>query len=500
MQCPQSDGSWSFIESLPDIVYRYYLTPPRFEYISGATTRVLGYTPEEFYTNPALPYTLIHPDDLKILKQMKTKRELVQNPPQLRWRRQDGEYIWTEQQHTLIRDETGRVVGIEGMARDVTQRKHMEETLEQERNLLRTLVDHLPDMIYVKDTAGRFVLANQATAQVMGADTPQALLGKTDRDFYPPNVADEYVADEEHIIQTGQVIKDKVEPKVDLAGNRQDILTTKVPLHDRQGQVVGLVGISRDITERKRAESEREDLLHRAEAARAEAEAAVRIRDHFISVASHELKTPLTGLKGYAELLLKRAQGLDESSARMIRTIHRQSVRLEKMISALLDVSRVERGQLALEFAPVDLFTLMKSIIDDVRPTLRKHPVEFKSTGEPLMIQGDALRLEQVLQNLIQNAAKYSPMGGPITVGLSRTSGNAQIAVTDHGIGIPEQDLPKLFTRFHRAWNAEAFHINGLGVGLYVVREIIRLHGGDITVESKEGQGSTFKITLPVSL
>ncbi len=255
--------------------------------------------------------------------------------------------------------------------------------------------------------------------------------------------------------------------------------------------------------------AEREDLLRRereahlaAEEARAAAAAAVRVRDQFIAVASHELKTPLTSIRGYAELVVQRATqlGLDESLLHMLETISAQSVRLEKMIYGLLDISRIERGQLSLERAPLDLRALLSRIIEDVRPTLHRHTLTFSGEGAQLMVFGDASRLEQVLQNLIQNAIKYSPLGGPVSIDLQRMDNSALVCVSDKGIGIPTADLPQIFTRFHRAGNADVYHISGLGVGLYVVHEIVRLHGGEITVESQEGEGSTFRVTLPMAI
>ncbi|MGE5140297.1 MAG: ATP-binding protein, partial [Rudaea sp.] len=255
-----------------------------------------------------------------------------------------------------------------------------------------------------------------------------------------------------------------------------------------------------DITERKRSEEEREQLLQREQAARAEAESAVRIRDQFISLASHELKTPLTSLKGYAELLLleQAKTGLSEAAARMVRTIHQQTLRLEKMISALLDITRVERGQLSLERHPVDVQAVLVRIVGDTQPALRRHRMEFAPCEQALMVDGDETRLEQVLQNLIQNAIKYSPFGGRISVETSRDADRAYISISDQGIGIPASALPNLFTRFYRAENAEANRISGLGVGLYVAREIVRLHGGDISATSELGKGSRFMISLPL--
>jgi signal transduction histidine kinase len=168
------------------------------------------------------------------------------------------------------------------------------------------------------------------------------------------------------------------------------------------------------------------------------------------------------------------------------------------MVLSLLDLSRIETGQLSIERAPVDLNTLIARVVEEVQPTLDRHPVELHLPAQTLTVTGDALRLEQVVQNLVQNAAKYSPAGGPITVELAAEDGSARLAVTDRGIGIPAAAIPQLFQRFYRAPNVETHQIAGMGVGLFVVREIVGLHGGAVDVQSTEGAGSTFTVRLPL--
>jgi PAS domain S-box-containing protein len=235
--------------------------------------------------------------------------------------------------------------------------------------------------------------------------------------------------------------------------------------------------------------------------ARAEAEAAVRLRDQFLSIAAHELKTPLTTLLGNTQLMLRRAVRdgtLPERELRQLRAVNEQASRLHRMVLALLDISRLESGQLNIERAPLDLAALVGRVVDEVQSTLEDRVVELVAPAEPLTVAGDELRLEQVLQNLIQNALKYSPAGQPIIVRVEQRAERAHVAVVDRGIGIPAAALPRLFQRFYRAPNAEGQQIGGMGVGLYVVKEIVTLHRGDVSVESAEGQGSTFTISLPL--
>ncbi len=229
---------------------------------------------------------------------------------------------------------------------------------------------------------------------------------------------------------------------------------------------------------------------------------AVRVREAFLSIAAHELKTPLTSMLGFAELLERRAlrdQSLKEREQQVLRIIVRQTQQINKLVSAMLDLSRIETGQFDIERCLVDLGTLARRVVDDLQPTLDRHTIAFSGPPEPLMILGDELRLEQVLQNLTHNAIKYSPVGGPITMRVEQRGDRACVAISDHGIGIPQAAQARLFERFYRARNVQDWHISGMGVGLYIVRTIVDLHGGEVTVASQEGQGSTFTVSLPMS-
>jgi len=231
-----------------------------------------------------------------------------------------------------------------------------------------------------------------------------------------------------------------------------------------------------------------------------EAQEAVHARDIFLSIASHELKTPLATVKGYAELLLCRQSAeasTNERDRRALQTIYEQAVRLHKLIELLLNVSGVQTGQLSIESRPVDLGALARRLVERMRPTLVQHTLELTSSEEPLVVAGDEFRLEQVLQNLIDNAIKYSPRGGPVSVRLERRGGQIAIDVCDRGLGIPAEALPELFKRFYRVNRSEGQQISGMGLGLYVTKEVISLHGGTITVESEEGKGSIFTVRLP---
>ena len=282
-----------------------------------------------------------------------------------------------------------------------------------------------------------------------------------------------------------------------------------VPLEAR-GRILGALTIAMSESDRRYASADlalAEDLAHRIAAAidnaqlyRA-AQDSIRMRDIFLSVAAHELRTPLTSLLGYTQLVERRAghaSTISDRDRQALRVVADQATRLSKMVASLLDISRLQLGQLSIEPLPLDLGALAARLVEEARPLLMEHSIEYIGIRASALISGDELRLEQALQNLIQNAVKYSPQGGAIIVRVACDDTCASVAVTDSGIGIPPEALPQLFERFYRAPNVDPQHISGLGVGLYVVKEIVELHGGTVDVRSQVGAGSTFMLSIPL--
>ncbi len=253
--------------------------------------------------------------------------------------------------------------------------------------------------------------------------------------------------------------------------------------------------------QRERLAAERLALLEVESAARQRAEEAVQLRDDFLSVASHELRTPITAISGTTQLLerrLLRGDAPDPRVGELLEVQSRQTKRLLLLIEGMLDATRIERGQFTLQRAPVELTGLIRPIAAELELTSLKHTVQFSAPAQPITIVGDAQRLEQVWYNLLQNAIKYSPAGGLVTITLARERKRALITITDQGIGIPAAAVPRLFDPYFRAANTEGRRISGLGVGLHVAKAIITQHGGTITVTSVEGAGSTFAVALPL--
>jgi signal transduction histidine kinase len=256
------------------------------------------------------------------------------------------------------------------------------------------------------------------------------------------------------------------------------------------------------IVRQERVSAERLQLLMSESFAREKAEDAVQLRDDFLAIASHELKTPITALSTTAQLLERQLTHEQPDLTRLsyfVDVQRRQTKRLTLLIDSMLDVTRIEKGNLSLECAPMDLIALVRPIIDELALTSSHHTLTLEAPATPLIINGDAPRLEQVWYNLLQNAIKYSPEGGTVTVRITADEQQACVAVTDQGIGIPRAALTHLFEMFYRASNAQDENIKGMGVGLSVSQHIVELHGGSLTATSSEGQGSTFTAHLPLA-
>ncbi|HEX9103575.1 MAG TPA: HAMP domain-containing sensor histidine kinase, partial [Polyangia bacterium] len=222
-------------------------------------------------------------------------------------------------------------------------------------------------------------------------------------------------------------------------------------------------------------------------------------KDRFLSVAAHELRTPLTALHATTQLVEVDPGAFEDGARRerVLARIRRQTGRLVRLVEQLLDSVRVQSGELSLRLADVELVTLCRDVIDMVLPAGGARAVVV--ADGPVVGRWDPVRIEQVVTNLLSNAVRYSPAGGEVTVGVRADSGRALLSVRDAGIGIPEAQRDMVFTPFFRGANAERSHSGGLGLGLHIAQEIVRRHGGEIRVESRENDGTTFTVVLPLA-
>ncbi len=281
-----------------------------------------------------------------------------------------------------------------------------------------------------------------------------------------------------------------------------DVSLTVSPIRDAEGRIIGASKIGRDITAEKRAREERERLLEAAQKAKADAEAANRLKDEFLATLSHELRTPLNAILGWARILSTGPVDPEDLSEGL-EVIDRNARIQVRIIEDLLDISRIISGNMRLDVQRVNVAEVIDAAITAVAPAADAKGVRIKKVLDPLAgpVSGDPARLQQVVWNLLTNAVKFTPKGGRVQVLLERVNSHVEVSVIDSGTGIRPEFLPHVFERFRQADSSTTRRHGGLGLGLAIVKQLAELHGGTVRAKSPgEGQGSTFVVSLPITV
>jgi len=269
------------------------------------------------------------------------------------------------------------------------------------------------------------------------------------------------------------------------------------------GKVTGFSLVLRDITAAKITEErmrslyeERNEELRRAYQELKELD---RLKSDFVSMVSHELRSPLTNISGAVELMLEEEEWSEEYVRKMLGVVGEQSERLIRLVRGILDVSRIDAGRLYLDRKEVDILPLLERVVSSLQSTTIFHWFQVPAIDKLPRVWGDEDRIEQIFFNLLDNAIKFSPSGGPISVQMEPGNGEITVSITDPGMGIPTAKQEKLFQKFHRLDSDDSRESYGHGLGLYITKGLVEAHGGKMWVESVEGEGSTFSFTLPVA-
>jgi PAS domain S-box-containing protein len=388
----------------------------------------------------------------------------------------------------------GRTLGAILVFRDITERRRAEQT----RALLAGIVDSSEDAIISKSLEGIITSWNHAAERMFGWK-PEEAIGKSVVLIIPPELRDEETMILSRL-RRGERIEHFETVRQTKDGHRLNISLSISPVRNKSGQIIGASKIARDITERVRAEEERTFLLASERAARERAEAASRAKDEFVAMISHEIRSPLNAILGWAQML--RQGTLDKAAmANALESIERNARAQAQLVSDLLDISRVITGKLRINARPVDITNSLESALESIRPAAEAKQIDVDVETEPYatVVTGDADRLQQVFWNLLSNAVKFTPRGGRVQVKVGRIDSQLEIRISDTGAGISVDFLPFMFERFTQADTTSARRHAGLGLGLAIVRHIIELHGGTVTAESEGvGKGATFSIMLPV--
>jgi PAS domain S-box-containing protein len=427
-------------------------------------------------------------------------------------------WLWTTK--VPLRDGRGRTVGLVCISRDVTEHRAAEEALNYERYLLHSLMDNMPDNIYFKDADSRFVRINKALAAYLGLKDPAEAVGKTDFDFFAAEHARPARADEEEVMRTGRPLVAKEECEVLPDGHKRWVSTTKMPFRDAAGVIRGTFGISRDITELRRA--------------REAAESANRAKSAFLATMSHEIRTPMNGIIGMTELTL--GTELTREQRQYLEMVKASADALLSVINDILDFSKIEADKLELEALPFDLRDSLGDAMKAVAMRAHQKGLELAChihPDVPEAVVGDPGRLRQVVLNLVGNAVKFTERGEVVVsvemskdgmtnderspkdeASMTKAGGEASaldipdsaffrhssfvllhFSVRDTGIGIPADKLATIFDPFVQADSSTTRKYGGTGLGLAISRRLVQMMGGRVWIESTIGQGSTFHFT-----
>jgi PAS domain S-box-containing protein len=401
------------------------------------------------------------------------------------------------------RDERGRVGGLIAAISDITRLRSMEEQLNRREREFKTLVENSPDIISRIDRDMRHLYVNPAIASLSAVPIPaSAYLGKTKAEIgLPPAVVDAWDNAARAAFETG--LEQRLDFDHTIDGRMRYFSGRIVPEIDRDGNIESVVAIAYDVTERATMEKERDELLARERSARIQAETAARARDEFLAIVSHELRAPLNGIQSWAHVLETYVK--DSTSAPLaqralqgIKTGVGQQVRL---IEDLLDVTRMMSGKMRLVKQPLALLPVIQAAVESVRGIAAAKKIgitcTYRITSE--QIDGDSDRVQQIFWNLLSNAIKFTAEGGNVWLTATHTDNEICVTVRDNGVGISPDFLPHLFNRFSQEDTSSTRDHSGLGLGLFLVRHLIEMHGGWVSADSEgEGKGTTFSVYLPL--
>lgn len=642
------------LNHIGDVFWSYDVRSLQTHYFGAGYKQLYGIAEDSQTDDSSAFLAAVHPDDLPAVRLILDQQAQGQRTEiEYRIVHRDGSIRWVHKRSIPIHDEHGMLVRTVGITSDITARKAAEEEAERSRRLLRTIIDLLPDSIYVKDLERRKILTNRTDLRYMGLQDEKDAIGKRDEDIFPPDTAARFRVIEEHVLQSANPVLNQ-EEWLTLDGREVCLLTSKVPLRNETGEVIGLVSIGRDITELKKAQLALEELnrslearieertqalriseqrlrqvidlvpymiyakdidgryilvnkaaaaaqgkapedliglrdvdinlnpleaacfhaqdlqviadgailslpeevvhfhdgsehillttkfplpvadaekpavlgvgiditdLKRAEAALRAVEAdlrrsrdelqaanaalieAARLKDEFMATISHELRTPLSSILGLAEALQSTVFGpLTERQLHTVKVIESSGRDLLNLINDLLDLSRIEAGQLHLQIEVFDAVSLTKIAIERSAATAaeKNQTIQLETHAESILVEGDQRRYLQILLNLLGNAIKFTPAAGELGVVLEKdtVTMTGRVTVWDHGIGIDEGDIDRLFQPLMQLDSSIRRHYSGIGLGLALTKRLVELFGGQIEVQSTPGAGSRFTVVL----
>jgi PAS domain S-box-containing protein len=477
---------------------------------------LLGYSEEELRGHTFMDH--IYPDDLEpnlTLLRRALAGEIDTYQLEKRFLHKDGHLVWGRVSAGVVRDAAGQPRYLVSQIEDIGERKRLAQALAEQAEQLNRTFEAMVDGVFVYDTRGQLVRTNAAARRLLGLDAaPPEFFEWPAEDrmaFYAPRDGQQghLLAPQEWLVIRALQGDIPAEPETRdirmraLDGRELEASASVAPLRDGRGQVTGAVLLLHDRTERNQLAREREEA--RASAL-VEQETAQQMSD-FLSLIGHELRNPLTSLKGQIQLAQRQMRHLETSDAalpatmsEMLQRLHSPALQLERFISDLVEAAQLQREQFTLEMRPCDLAQVVRDAVEAQRATWTERVLDLQvPEGEEIVVHADAERVGQVVTNYLTNALKYTPPDSPIAVTLGVEVGQARLSVRDYGPGIPLEEQSQIWEQFRRGPGgaAPSGTASGLGLGLYLCKQLVERQGGQVGLESLPGSGSTFWFRLP---
>ncbi len=505
------DRFYRITENVNDVVYRLILPECRYEYISPQSKDLFGYEPEEFYRSPLLIRRLIHPGFLTDF--IEHWRSLLKGEApeyyEIKIQKRNGEVRWVQQKNLIIRNNKGKAVAIEGIVTDITNRKITEEALIYSEAQKKAILNNLPHLAWLKDCDGKYLSVNESFANSVKRSVEE-VIGKTDYDLYPHEFAQGYREQDLKIIIT------RKQAFFEEKSNNQWFETFKAPIFDGQGNVMGITGISLEISKRKKNEEEIRNYSEKLaiqnvklklindelKAAKEKAEESDKLKSAFLANMSHEIRTPMNAILGFATLIRNRVLS-EEKRRQYIDLINSNCRQLLHIITDIIDISKIEAGQINIFNKNFQLNKVLHELYLNYKNQIEvlNKPIEMIFSpglkNEESAVFTDKVRLEQILSNLLSNAQKFTEKGS-IELGyyIDRRR-EIVFYVKDTGIGMSEEEQKVIFDRFRQVSSSYNKLYGGTGLGLSISKGLAEKLGGKIWIESVINKGSTFYFNIP---
>ncbi len=506
------DRYYRITENVNDIIYRMTMPDAKYEYISPQVENLFGYKPSSFYNSGFFIRHIIHPDFFQLFKQnwKRLKKGKVPAYSEIKILKKNGEECWIQQKNLMIKDNSGKPVAIEGIVTDITNRKKAEEALFESENLKNSIFNNLPHLAWLKDIRGVYQMVNESFARSVGKSVDE-VIGKTDKELYDNKMVEKYIYEDKEIIRLKKQLffQEKTGDKW--------WETFKAPIFNNDGVVTGIMGISLEISGRKKIEEDIKEYSEKLatqnvklklindelKLAKEKAEESDKLKSAFLANMSHEIRTPMNAILGFATLL-KNRKLTTEKRNNFIDLINTNSRQLLHIISDIIDISKIEADQISIFNKNFELNKMLQEMYTVYVTQIKNDKKEIKlklNTGlkdESSTIYTDKVRLEQILSNLLSNAIKFTEYG-TIEYGyiLDKKASELEFFVRDTGIGMTASEQKVIFDRFRQVSTSYNKMYGGTGLGLSISKGLTEKLGGNIWLESEIDKGSVFYFSIP---